>query len=167
MIALDLCNNALALLCEPPISGIDPNGNLRQRMCYLHYHPVRRETLCLAPWLFSTKTATLDSFATEDPDGYAIPHTIPNDAIRIWKCNAPGWTQRNRQIFARPQKIEIEYTRDEENLDLWSADALHLFTHMLAAKMCVPLINNTTLRTELLAKHGAKLQTIQQTNPKS
>ena len=163
MNAIDLCNNALALLGEKPIDGIDPNGNDAQRMCYLHYHPTRRNVLCEHPWLFATKSAALDSFATEDPQGYAIPHTRPRDALRIWTCNAPGWTLRGNQIFARPQQIEIKYTRDEEDLDLWSADALFCFTHRLAAMMCIPLINSTTLRAELMAQYGAKLQSI--TNP--
>lgn len=163
MNAIDLCNNALALLGEAPIHGIDPNGRLPQRMCYIHYHPTRRKILCENPWLFASKTATLDSFATEDPKGYAIPHTIPRDALRIWECNAPGWTLRGNQIFARPQKIEIKYTLDEEDLDLWSADALFLFTHRLAAMMCIRLINSTTLRAELMAQYGAKLKSI--TNP--
>lgn len=161
MNAIDLCNNALALLGEAPIQAIDPNGFLPQLMCYMHYHPTRRNVLCEHPWLFATKSATLDSFATEDQQGHAIPHTIPRDALRIWTCNAPGWTQRDRQIFARPQKIEIKYTRDEEDLDLWSADALFLFTHFLAANMCIFLTNNTTLRQELMAQYGAKLQSIQ------
>ena len=163
MNAIDLCNNALALLGEAPIQAIDPNGFLPQRMCYMHYHPTRRNVLREHPWLFATKNATLDSFATEDPQGHAIPHTIPADALCIRTCNAPGWTQRGRQIFARPQQIEIKYTRDEEDLDLWSADALYLFTHRLAAMMCIPLINSTTLRAELMAQYDTKLKSI--TNP--
>ena len=161
MNAIDLCNNALVLLGKAPIQAIDPNGRLPQRMCYMHYHTTRRNVLGEHPWLFATKNATLDSFATEDPQGYAIPHTIPADARRIWTCNAPGWTLRGRQIFARPQQIEIKYTRDEEDLDIWSADALFLFTHRLAAMMCIPLINSPTLRADLMAQYGAKLQSIQ------
>ena len=163
MIAIDLCNNALALLGEAPIQAIDSNGFLPQRMCYMHYHPVRREVLCTRPWLFATKKATLDSFATEDADHHAIPHTIPRDALCIRECSCPGWTLRGRQIFAWPQKIEISYTRDEEDLDLWSADALYLFTHRLAAKMCIPLINSTTLRAELMAQYDTKLKSINPT----
>lgn len=161
MTPLDLANNALALLQEPPMGGFDPNGHLAQRMCYFHYHPVRREVLCAHPWLFATKKAKLDSFATEDVDHHAIPHAIPGDALRIWECSCPGWTQRVRQIFAWPQQIEITYTRDEEDLDLWSADALYLFTHLLAAKMCIPLVNSTTLRAELMAQYDTKLKSIQ------
>lgn len=163
MTALDLCNNALALLGEKPIDGIDPNGFLPQRMCYLHYHPTRGNVLCAHNWLFAAKKATLDSFATEDADHHAIPHAIPRDALRILECSCPGWTLRGRQIFAWPQQIEITYTRDEEDLDLWSADALYLFTHLLAAKMCIPLINSTTLRSELMAQYDTKLKSI--TNP--
>lgn len=163
MTPVDLCNNALAQLGEAPIQAIDPNGFLPQRMCYVHYHTTRRNVLCEHPWLFATKTATLDSFATEDPQGYAIPHTIPDDALRIWECSAPGWTLRGSQIFALPQKIEIKYTRDEEDLDLWSADALFFFTHRLAAALCMPLVGSTTLSAELMAQCGAKLKSI--TNP--
>lgn len=44
---LDICNLALSRLGESPIPALDPNGSLPARLCYMHYHPVRREVLCL------------------------------------------------------------------------------------------------------------------------
>ncbi len=160
MIALDLANNALALLGEHPIPGIDPNGTLPQRMCYLHYHPTRREVLCAHPWFFAKRKATLHSAEPVDEGVHAVPHPIPADALRIRSVDCPGWTQRGRIIFAPKQDIEATYTRDEEDLHLWSSDALYCFTNLLAAKMCIPLVNDTSLRAELVVQYDIRLQQI-------
>lgn len=44
--ALDICNMALGKLGESPLPAIDSNGTLPSRLCYMHYHPARREVLC-------------------------------------------------------------------------------------------------------------------------
>ena len=161
MIAIDLANNALALLKEPPMDGFDPNGHLAQRMCYMHYHPTRREVLCAHRWPFAMKTAVLKPNEPTTAERYSVAHTLPTDAIRVLDVGAAGWNLRGRTIFAAVDDLQITYTRDEEDLDLWSQAALYAFEHLLAAKMCIPLINSPTLRQELMSKYENKLKSIQ------
>ena len=59
--ALGICNLALSKLGESPISAIDANGSPAARMCYLHYHPVRREVLMAHRWTFATRLVTLSA----------------------------------------------------------------------------------------------------------
>lgn len=171
MIALDLANNALALLKEPPIDGFKPNGLLAQRMCYMHYHPTRREVLCAHNWLFAVEKSTLYGKSEwKNTDNRRF--TLPNLCLKIIRVQPEGAQEMDWQPTIRGRSFllpygylsaTITYIKDEEDLDLWSADALYLFTHLLAAKMCIPLVNSTTLRAELLAQYATKLKSI--TNP--
>ena len=171
MTALDLCNNALALLKEPPMDGFDPNGHLAQRMCYLHYHPTRKEVLRAHNWLFAVGKSTIygkSEWKNTDNRRY----NVPDLCLKIIRVQPEGAQEMDWQptihgrAFRLPYRYRsatITYIKDEEDLDLWSADALFCFTHLLAAKMCIPLINSTTLRTELMAQYDNKLKSI--TNP--
>lgn len=175
MTPVDLCNNALALLCEKPIDGIDRNGTIPQRLCYLHYHPVRRNVLCEHPWLFATEKSTIYGKSEwKNTDNRSFK--LPDPCLRILRLQPNGAQEMDwhptihHRVFRLPYRYRcatITYIKDEENLDKWSSDALYLFTHFLAAEICMQLIGSETLRAELMAQYGAKLQTIQQTNPKS
>lgn len=81
--ALGICNLALSKLGESPISAIDANGSPAARMCYLHYHPVRREVLMSHRWTFATRLVTL-SASDELPETSAastsgVTSTITSD----------------------------------------------------------------------------------------
>ena len=171
MTALDLCNNALALLGKAPIQAIDPNGFLPQRMCYLHYHPVRREVLCTRPWLFAVEKSTIYGKSEWGNTDNRI-YNVPDLCLKIIRLQPDGAQEMDWQptihgrAFRLPYRYRsatITYIKDEEDLDLWSADALFCFTHLLAAKMCIPLVNSTTLRAEIMEQYDAKLKSI--TNP--
>lgn len=171
MTAIDLCNNALSLLGEKTIDSIDPNGNDAQRRCYLHYQHTRKEVLRAYNWLFATEKSTIygkSEWKNTDNRRY----NLPDMCLKIIRVQPEGaqemdWHPTIKvgsfRLPYRYRSATITYIKDEEDLDLWSADALYLFTHLLAAKMCIPLINSTTLRAELMAKYGAKLKSI--TNP--
>lgn len=162
MTPLDIANNALALLQEPPIDGFDPNGNDAQCMCYLHYHPVRREVLCVHPWAFARRAENIGTFATADGE-HAIPHNLPPLCLRVLEVDCPGFTLRGRQLFATAKIINVRYIADVEDTELFTPGFLDLFTLRLAAVMCIPLVNSTTLRAELMAQYDTKLKSI--TNP--
>lgn len=151
--AVDICNLALSKLGESPIDGIDPNGTLPQRMCYLHYHPVRREVLCVNRWTFAVKHATLYSSETVDENMHAVPHTLPTDCLRVLEVGTPGWTLRGRCIFCPAEQITLRYIADVEDPELFDPLFIDAFTCLLACKMCIPLINSSTVRQSLLEEY--------------
>lgn len=152
--ALDICNLALAELGEPPIPGIDPCGNLTQRLCYMHYHPTRREVLCAAPWSFAIEAATINS--REPADGATrLPHTIPAETIRILSMSAPTWQLLGRNIYCPEPTIHITYITDHEAVETWPQPFIEAFTTRICVKLSIPLLNSTTVHERLLNRYTA------------
>ncbi len=140
--ALDICNMALAKLGEPAIPGIDPNGSPAQRLCYMHYHPVRLEVLCAARWSFATKSVKL---VCENAGEFRLPA----DTLRVLEVSDPAWTLRGRRIFCASSTIELTYIADEEDSTLFEPLFVEAFATRLACKLCIPLTSSSTKRQGL------------------
>lgn len=133
VIALDICNRALAILNEKPIDAISPHGSPAQRACYAKYHPTRRNLLCSQEWPFATiKASLLD----------ALGHFhLPGDCLRLISVDADGW------LFSPPRTIichgktaiNVTYTADCEDIARFSDDFIEAFTNALAIALSKPL----------------------------
>lgn len=147
---LDICNLALSRLGESPISDISANGSLPSRMCYLHYHPVRREVLCAHRWSFATVSTTLESAEDNDADETRrVRHSLPMDCLRVLGVNCRNWILRGRAIYAGKRCIRLQYIADVEDTSLFDPLFTEAFVLRLAWKLCIPLINSTTARQAL------------------
>lgn len=152
--ALDVCNLALSKLGESPLSAIDPNGGLAARLCYMHYHPVRREVLCANRWSFATVETTLTAPEGSGETGSAsLAHTLPSDCLRVTKVNSPGWTLRGRCIYCPAATIRVQYIADCEDVSTFDPLFIEAFATRLACKLCIPLINSTTARQALAEEY--------------
>lgn len=117
---LDICNLALSRLGESPITALDPNGSLPARLCYLHYHPVRREVLCAHRWSFAMRIVTITS--SEElvgDDTHQLRHSLPPDCLRVLGVNSRSWTLRGRAVYASAPSIRLQYIADEEDTELF------------------------------------------------
>lgn len=148
---LDICNMALSRLGESPITEINPNGSLASRLCYMHYHPVRREVLCAHRWSFATMRTTLHS--AEESNGDLSPrqlrHSLPVDCLRVLGVNARSWTLRGRAVYTPATDIHLLYIADVEDTSLFDPMFTEALVLRLAWKLCIPLINSTTARQAL------------------
>ena len=150
--ALSLCNIALSKLGESPIPAIDANGSPAARLCYMHYHPARRETLCAARWSFATRLALLKSSEETGSENYvshALRHPLPADCLRVLDVAAPQWTLQERAVYSSVSPLKIRYIfncEDVESFDPLFADAL---ATRLAEKLCIPLTASSTAREAL------------------
>lgn len=145
--ALDICNLALVMLGESPISGIDPNGYLAQRLCYMQYHPVRREVLCTHRWNFA-------KHETEIVSDTSI-HAIPYDCLRVVNVNVPSWTLRGRNIVSYEKSVTLTYISDEEDVSLFEDMFVEMLATRLAMKLCIPLTNSEEIYKNLSEKYLA------------
>ncbi len=147
---LDICNLALSRLGESPIPELNANGSLPSRMCYLHYHPVRREVLCANRWSFATVTTTLQSSeeSTGD-DTHQLRHSLPTDCLRVLGVNSRSWTLRGRAVYCPSRAIRLLYIADVEDTALFEPLFVEALVLRLAWKLCIPLINSTTARQAL------------------
>ena len=147
---LDICNLALSRLGESPIAALDANGSLASRLCYMHYHPVRREVLCANRWSFAIVRVTLRS--AEEPQGddtHQLRHSLPQDCLRVLGVNARSWTLRGRAVYASSPEIRLQYIADVEDSALFDPLFTEALVLRLAWKLCIPLINSTTARQAL------------------
>lgn len=150
--ALSLCNIALSKLGESPIPAIDANGSPAARLCYMHYHPARREVLCAARWSFATRLALLKSseeIGSGDYVSHALRHPLPADCLRVLDVAAPQWTLQERAVYSAVSPLKIRYIfncEDVESFDPLFVDAL---ATRLAEKLCIPLTASSTAREAL------------------
>lgn len=142
--ALDICNAALSKLGESPLSAIDSNGTLPSRLCYMHYHPARREVLCATRWSFATRKVRLTSAEAAVDDEHAVAHTLPMDCLRVLHVNHPQWSLRGRCIYCPVTEIRLLYTADVEDCSVFEPLFAEALSVRLACKLCIPLINSTT-----------------------
>lgn len=152
--ALSICNLALAKLGESPISAISPSGTLAARLCYSHYHPVRRELLCSNRWTFATGLAQIQASA----DSTATParhreHPLPDDCLRVLEVSSPDWSLRGRNIYCAEGTIELLYLADVEDPLLFEPLFTEAFATRLACKLCIPLTSSTSAREALTQEY--------------
>lgn len=147
---LDICNMALSRLGESPIITLDPNGKLPARLCYLHYHPVRREVLCAHRWSFATTRVTLQSGESAAAGGsHQLRHSLPTDCLRVLGVSSRCWTLRGRAVYTPDPQIRLLYIADVEDTALFEPLFTEALALRLAWKLCIPLINSTTARQAL------------------
>lgn len=156
--ALDICNLALAKLGEAPLSAINPNGNTASRLCYMHYHPARREVLVSNRWSFATTSAIISSAETPSaPDSdlpRALSHALPMDCLRVLEVSSPGWALRGRSIYCPAVSIRVRYISDVEDPTCFDPLFTDAFCTLLACKLCIPLTASTTARQMLMDEYN-------------
>ena len=136
--AIDICNAALKKLGEPDaflISSLNPNGVLASRLCYMHYHPARREVLCATKWKFAFRTVDLQSGKKS--------FTLPKDCLRVHDVSAPDWCLRGRSIICDARNITVTYTADVEDVEQFEELFIEALATRLACKLCIPMLNST------------------------
>ena len=151
---LDICNLALSRLGESPIPELNANGSLASRMCYMHYHPVRREVLCAHRWSFATVCTTLHSAESNPADTtHQVRHSLPMDCLRVLGVNSRCWTLRGRAVYCSAPDIRLQYIADVEDTSLFEPLFVEALVLRLAWKLCIPLINSTTARQALAEEY--------------
>lgn len=151
---LDICNIALSKLGESPLPTLDANGSPASRLCYMHYHPVRREVLAAARWSFAQKKVSLTSAEKADAGQHSLPHTLPQDCLRVLAVNSPSWTLRGRCIYCPQQEIHVLYIADVEDPALFEPLFTEALATRLACKLCIPLLSSITARKALTDEYN-------------
>ncbi len=152
--ALDICNLALSKLGEAPIPAIDPNASPAARLCYMHYHPVRREVLCTNRWSFASVLTTLVSGESRVPLPEAsLEHVLPPDCLRVLEVSSPQWTLRGRSVYCASPSIRVLYIADVEDTTLFDPLFTEALATRLACKLCIPLTSSTTARQALTEEY--------------
>ena len=150
--ALSICNLALAKLGEAPIPAISPTGSPAARLCYAHYHPVRREILCTNRWTFATALTALTA-EPDSPQTAPLAHPLPPDCLRVLEVSSRDWSLRGRTIYCPERSINLLYLADVEDPTLFDPMFTEAFATRLACKLCIPLTSSTTAREALTQEY--------------
>lgn len=148
--ALSICNAALSRIGEAPLTSLDPNHSSAAKLCHLHYHPARRETLTLARWTFATRNTVLHAETTVERNS---PHpsrfSLPAECLRVLDVNCNDWTLQGRKILARVSCLHLSYIEDIEDGELFDPLFTEALVTHLAEKLAVPLTTSQNLRQSL------------------
>ena len=156
MSPLEICNMALEKIGEEPLEKLIPNESAAARLCMIHYHPARRETLCIYPWDFAIHriTSSTNDKKSEDILNEVLPvyrFSLPNDCLRLLRIEPDnqGWKLQSRCILFPAPSITYEYIADVEDENKFSLVFINAFALWLARKLAVPLTGDAMKRARL------------------
>ncbi|MBR6510860.1 MAG: hypothetical protein IKT51_01260 [Phascolarctobacterium sp.] len=160
----DICNMALAYLAKGRIANINEQSELA-RQCKLFYETTKKSLLRDYSWGFAKRVIKLAELTEESPywnNLYAYPEkcvcvrkifAADNGKIVTAEQEKEKWdlflaTDNVLAIGCDIEQAWMEYTYDVDDAELFSADFLEAFTHMLAFNICLQLTGNTVLQQQ-------------------
>ena len=138
-----LCNLALDMLHEGPISSIDddePNARRFKRS----FDALRDAFLASHPWNFAVRRTALASSADKPFFGWDYRYLLPGDCLRLLPLREGGGFQGahiahevedGHILTDAPPPLRIRYVRRVEAVGQWSPLAVTAFAAFLAANM--------------------------------
>lgn len=139
MTATDICNLALDLLKEAPISSLEDDRPIA-RWCNRNFATQRDGALSLANWNFAMKRASLTVDVTAPAFGWEYSYTLPTDCIRLLPLTYDGTSEGTPVahevegglvLTNMSSPLKVRYVRRAVNYDAYHP----LFTDYLSARM--------------------------------
>ena len=170
----DICNMALAYLGKGRISSIDEQTETA-RQCKLFYAYTKQRLLRDYAWGFAKRSEKLAQLDADVP-GWDFVYAYPSKCVavrKIYNCTEEQdyVTKKIRKTENRcimpdeKNKYEIfmvsdnvlgvgcniceawlDYTYDADDANVFSADFVEAFTHMLASNMAIQLTGNMNMK---------------------
>lgn len=148
-----ICNLALSLLKQGPVTNIDIPSTDTESLCKLHYPQQRRATLRSHVWNFAIKRVILAANATAPLFGFSTAYDLPPDFIRFLTrhtelgdplpssfAEGVNYQLENGQLLTEANltasnSLNMRYIFDQEDLLRWDALAIDLLVLNLALKL--------------------------------
>jgi hypothetical protein len=150
----DICNRALDVLKEAPITSIDdqrPIGRWLKR----NFAVERDALLEEAEWNFALKRASLPADSSPPAFGWDAAYTLPSDCIRLVPLTEDGQVEgrpiphevEGGKIFTdAPAPLKVRYVHRSENYATWPAT----FQKALSARLARGMAHWLTGKTSFL-----------------
>ena len=163
MTPTDICNMALAFIAKGRISSMDEQTE-QARQCKLFYDIVKKDLLRNYTWGFAKKIDKLAELTQAETSPYwRYIYTYPQKCVAVRKIFDK---ESGREVLAGQQKewdlymasdnvlgigcnipkAYLEYTYDVDDTNLFSADFIDAFAHLLAFNICIQLTGNSGLQ---------------------
>ena len=163
MTPTDICNMALAVLAKGRIASMDENTE-QARQCKLFYEVTKKDLLRNYTWGFAKKIDKLAELTQTEKNPYWVYiYTYPQKCVAVRKIfdqktgrNVLAGQQKEWDLFMASDNVlaigcnipraYLEYTYDVDDTNLFSADFIDAFAHMLAFNICIQLTGNSGLQ---------------------
>ena len=139
----DICNGALSLIGQEPITDLDTDESEEADQCRIHYLRTRNRLLEEHPWKWAQATTTLTEDETASNPEYDYSYQLPDDCLQIVSSdldiNGEPYFLEGRKLITDQHGVTLTYTREEEQVGLYSAGFITALEHRLAARLSFAL----------------------------
>ena len=153
MSAVDICNDALAMVGhEPFISALDQAGKTAG-LCRMFYPRRRDELLRGHPWNFALKRAEIAASTDAPVWGPTTLYPLPSDCLRVLRIDGhplTDWKVEGRAIACNETApLNILYVSQVTDTALFDASFATALAARIAVDLAMPLANSAQMRDAL------------------
>lgn len=151
-----ICNLALDLLKEKPISDIDSPETDVESLCARWYDVTRMSLIQSRNWSFASKSEAISRSGTPSVSIYADEYTFPTDYLKLWAINDPEQSLNRYAYHIEQRKLLID-NNGGTSIDVWflfdQTDISKfppLFILLLAGRLALFVAYKITTKTPLI-----------------
>ena len=146
----DVANDALGLIGEDPIAGLD-DGTTKANRCNVFLLPLVDDVLRRHDWNCAHFLATL-ALTTAPAFGYTNAFQLPGDpyCLRVLTLNQSEqitWKVRGRTLHTDDSVAEIEFTGRVSDPTLWDSTLYQAMIYCLASKLAGAILHDPKMQT--------------------
>ena len=152
-----ICNLALDLVKEAPITSLSSPTDKVAALCSRWYAVTRESVLGAYNWNFALKSRAIQRGGTPEVSDYPDYYPFPNDYLKLRAIADPRIPLAKRQYEVQGKylfynnggaaSLDIWYTRDETDVALYPG----LFINVLAHRLAMTLGKKLTARPSIMA----------------
>lgn len=133
---IELCNSALVLLGQEPISSLATDQSEAARLCRIKWPEVRDAVLRAAKWRCLIKRTELARLAAAPAFGFLYQYQLPPDCFLVLGLSvaSAGWAIEGKVLLADEEQVFISYIAYDT-----AVDNVNTFDSLLTASIVARL----------------------------
>lgn len=138
---IDICNLALDKIgAEGTLVSLDDKIK-EARLCKKHYDMSRASVLSQHPWKFAHTRVVISPIVTAPVFGPTYQYTLPVDCLVVRMANDTDtvWTVEGRSLLCESSTVNLEYTANITDPNLFHPQFCDNLAYHLAQKICYAL----------------------------
>ena len=162
-----ICNLALDLLKEKPISDIDSPVTDVESLCSRWYDLTRASLLQSRNWSFATKSEAIPAGTAPTVKIYADAYDFPNDYLKLTAITNPLHSLSRYQYSIEQGQLLID-NNGGTSLDVWFifdvtdvTEFPPLFSALLSGRLALVIAYKITTKTPLIAQIKEYIKSIE------
>lgn len=159
---VDVCNLALGWLGARQITSVEDDST-EARLCKASYEATR-DAICQArEWRVCVTRRILAPTVAVPEFGWLHQFLIPSDVFRVLRCEgetgeSTDWDVEGAYIVANDDEIRMVGLQTVTDTMLFSPAFCHAFAARLAADLCIPINQSSTMARDYWKLYEMKLR---------